>query len=199
MALRPLHDGDKRALRFTFGNRMGGVLIKLIRIRRGEGESKNLNEVLLPLDYNSADLSDLGEFIYKATRVWQKTVGRYHQRKGGESYRYTQLYELAEVDDRQHGSLNLNGKQHAAAVRDWFYMSYGNAHGLIGAGANQMHHDTLWGILLHVLGVSFKYRREFGWEEDLQQVVNNHYGCVIKEIRRDRLQLGTLGGIKKIR
>ena len=187
MAFRTANDDEATALIFTFGDRMGKALIDLIEIRTGEGESKNQNEVLLPPDYNSRDLFDLGDFIGKAVRVWQQNTGRYTHDKGLENYHYRQLY-----------SLNLNSKQHAAAVKDWFYVSYGNVHRLIGTGPNRMHPDNVRGRILHVLGVSFNPRHWFvRMMSDLQQIVNNHYGCVIKEIRRDRVRPAIIGGIKK--
>ena len=197
MALRPVDVNEKAALRFTFARRIAPFLIDNIKIGEGEGESNNENEILLPRGYVSANLDDLGKFIYKATRIWQQNTDLYHQRQGEESYRYTQLYELAAVNDRQHGSLNLNGMQHAAAVRDWFYVSYGRFFRLIGTGKNRMPSDTLWGIILHVLGISLRHKSGFGNRVfDLQQIVNNHYGCVIKEIQRDRVGPALLAGIK---
>ena len=69
-------------------------------------------------------------------------------------------------------------------MRDWFYVSYGNAHRLIGSGPQRLTVDELWMRLFPVLGLDFdEHRWVFGWENDLQQVVNNHYGCVIEDIR----------------
>ena len=195
---RPPNYDEERALRFTFGDTVGNFLIENIEIGEGEGDAKNPNEVLLPPDYSSQDLSDLGDFIGKAVRVWQRDTGRYHQRKGGADYNYRQLFELKEFNDRRHGRLNLNGRQHVRAVQDWFLVSYGNLHSLIGTGGH-MSRDELWDKILPILGVKLdKPTERFPYDNSLQQIVNNHYGCVIKEIRQ-RVQPVTLGGIKKIR
>jgi hypothetical protein len=171
---RSPNDQEATALIFTFGDSMGKILTDIIKIGQGMGETDDKTEVLLHENYNPEELAWLGIFIYKATRVWQKHVGLYHQRKGRSNYNYKQLYRLE----------TLNGKQHAGAVRDWFYVSYGNVHGLIGSGAQRLTLDELWKMILPVLGLDFQYRKKFGYRvTDLQQVVNNHYGCVIKEIR----------------
>ena len=186
---------EKAALRFTFGDTVGNFLIENIEIGEGEGDAKNQNEVLLPTDYNSQDLSDLEDFIGKAVRVWQRDTGRYHQRKGGDGYNYRQLFELKEFNDRRHGRLNLNGRQHVRAVQDWFVVSYGNLHGLIGHGG-YLSRDELWERIIPVLGLNIdEHRNEFSSEDEMQQIVNNYYGCVIKEIRQ-RVQPVTLGSIK---
>ncbi|RKU36212.1 hypothetical protein C6496_14120 [Candidatus Poribacteria bacterium] len=167
------NDQEATALIFTFGDTVGKILIDTIKIRQGTGETDDKTEVLLHKNYKSEELAWLGIFIYKATRVWQKHVGLYHQRKGQRDYNYKQLY-----------ALNLNGKQHAEAVKHWFYVSYGNVHRLIGSGAQRLTLDELWKMILPALGLDFQYKKRFGYRvTDLQQVVNNHYGCVIKEIR----------------
>ena len=172
-------DQEATALIFTFGEPVGKILTDIIKIRQGEEETDDETHVLLDEEYNPDDLESLGDFIYKATGVWQRKVGLYSEDEGESDYNYKQLYVLKK----------LNGKQHAGAVRDWFYVSYGIVHRLIGDGANQMTLDPLWKIILEVLGVDFEYRSEFGKGSlggnlpALQQIVNNHYVCVIKEIQ----------------
>ena len=93
-------------MKFTFGDSVGKILTGIIKIRKGTGETDDKTEVLLHENYKSEELAWLEIFIDKATRVWQKHVGLYYQRKGRSDYNYKQLY-----------SLNLNGNQHAAAVK----------------------------------------------------------------------------------
>ncbi len=99
------NDQEATALIFTFGDSMGKILTDIIKIGQGTGETDDKTEVLLHENYNPEELAWLGIFIYKATRVWQKHVGLYHQRKGRSNYNYKQLYRLE----------TLNGKQHAGA------------------------------------------------------------------------------------
>ena len=180
---RSPNDQEATALIFTFGDSVGKILTDIIKIGQGTGETDDETEVLLDKNYNPEELAELGIFISKATRVWQKHVGLYHQRKGRSNYNYKQLYRLE----------TLNGEQHARAVRDWFYVSYGNVHRLIGSGAQRLGLNKLWEMILPILGLDLQYRKKFGYRvTDLQQVVNNHYGCVIKEIR-DAIKFHRLG------
>ena len=204
MAFRTANDDEAAALIFTFEEQVGKKFIDYIRIGTGEGESEKQEEVLLAENYTSAYLYDLGIFIQKATRVWQQLVGRYHQRKGGSDYRYTDLYRLREINDRENGSIDINGKQHARAVRDWFWVTYGSANHLVGSGARRLTVEWLWDQIIPVLGVDSQYIPKFGEKNlggngpALQQVASNHYGCVIKEIRDPKpfLQLTNLGSVK---
>ena len=191
MTLRTANNDEAAALIFTFGNKNGNRLINYIRIGTGERESEKQREVLLAENYKSADLYYLGIFIRKATRVWQKYVERYHRRSGGGDYNYRDLYRLREVKDRENGSIDINSKQHARAVRDWFWVTYGSAAYLIGPGSRQLTVEYLSERIAPVLEVDLQYTHRFGedpfdgQEAALVHIINNHYACVIEELRRD--------------
>ena len=179
MAFRTANDDEAAALIFTFGDWMGKKLIDYIEIGTGEGESEKQKEVLLDKAYKSADLYYLGVFIRKATRVWQKLVERYHQRKGDGDYNYRDLYVLNK----------LNSKQHARAVRDWFWVNYGSAAHLIGTGSRQLTIEYLLDRIIPVLGVNPQNKDRFGrgvlggQEAALRYITDNHYACVIRDLR----------------
>ena len=168
---RSPNDQEATALIFTFGDPVGKILIDIIEIGpKGRGTDDKIR-MELPEDYDPDDLDSLAIFIYNATGIWQKKVGLYHHRQGRSDYNYKQLYRLE----------TLNGEQHAEAVKDWFYVSYGNEYRLIGSGPLRLTPREFWSKILKVLGLD-KPENPFVVDAT-QQIVNNHYGCVIKEIQ----------------
>ena len=177
--LRSANNREITALTFTFGGEVGKFLADTIKIGEGSRETISKTQMLLPRNYNAENLFWLGMFIHEAARIWQQNTGRYTQHEGGNIY-----------DNEQVHSSGLSSGQHALAVRDWFYLNYGNEYGLIGTGPNQMPLDRLRTI---ILGVEVKYQPKFrsrnrgGDIAALLQTVNNRHGRVIKEIRDPKL------------
>ena len=73
-------------------------------------------------------------------------------------------------------------------------MSYGNIQRLIGAGAKRLTFGQIYPRIVKVLGLNIKeFTSKFldnrvgvapqGQIDTFQRIVNNHYGCVIREIR----------------
>lgn len=97
-------------------------------------------------------------------------------------YNYRQLYLL-----------EFNSMQHAEAVKHWFYVSYSIEYRRTGSGNNQIPLDDLYSLILDVMDVDEEYRSEFdtnnlgGEKAALRHIVNNQYGCVIKELRDPKL------------
>ena len=177
--LRSANNREITALTFTFGGEVGKFLADTIKIGEGSRETISKTQMLLPRNYNAENLFWLGMFIHEAARIWQQNTGRYTQYEGGNIY-----------DNEQVHSSGLSSGQYALAVRDWFYLNYGNEYGLIGTGPNQMPLDRLRTI---ILGVEVKYQPKFrsrnrgGDIAALLQTVNNRHGRVIKEIRDPKL------------
>ena len=179
---RSVDGREDGALTFTFGDEVGKFLADTIKIGAGNGEIVSKTQMLLPPNYNAKNMKPLGDFIYKAARIWQQNTGLYTVYRGEAGYHYKQLYKS-----------HLHSGQHAAAVKDWFYVNYGVRYNRIGSGAVQMSLDELWPIILDVLDLDDNHRSKFktknrgGEKGALQQIVNNHYACVIKEIRNPKL------------
>ncbi len=194
---------EKEALKFTFGYTMGDHLIRRIEIGQAGVATAGKIRMVLPSGYDPNNLDSLATFIYEATRIWQKEVGQF-LKDGDEDeddYNYEDLYKL-----------ELTSTQHAEAVKHWFYVNYGIETGEVSFQKDQIKFEGLWKETLTVLGLTRWQRVKFGkknlggQEGTLQQTVNNHYGCVIKEIRDTKpiqvlvptanTQITTFGGIK---
>ena len=177
------NDKEKAALKFTFGEEVGEDLSNIIEIgQEGEAtEGKTL--ILVNEDYDTDKLDMLAPVIYQATRVWQQRTGRHTEEAGGMHYDYTHLYNV----DR------LNTWQHASAVEDWFYVKYGIETGAVDAGETPALFERLWQKTLKILKIDLKHRCRFGsylrggHAGALLNIVDNHYGCVIKEIRETNI------------
>ena len=168
------NDLEKATLKFTFGEEVGQDLIENMRVGTDTNDIETENLVLVPTNYDPDNLDMLAEhFIYGATRVWQQRTGRHTGEEGGIHYCYPQLYNL-----------DLNTWQHAGAVRDWFYVNYGIETGVVDSEKNLKLFNQLWQSTLKILLIE-GHRSAFSRDDVrvLQRVVNNHYGCVIKEIR----------------
>ena len=179
---RPWEGKETAALTFTFGETVGRYFRENMKFEPEQ-------------NHNPHGLKSMGNLIEEATYEWQEKTGRYTGGEGGSDYDYKQL-----------SSRNLNSMQHAAAVRDWFYVSFGYEYNLIGTGvADQLTVDTLWDIILHVLNIKDKDKSKLksrfkseGWGGEkaaLLNIVNNHYGCIIKEVRQLTKPV-TLAGVK---
>ena len=186
-------DQEAAALIFTFGDFVGTSLNNIIESGQEGAAVEGQIRTVLPGGYHPDNLDALATFIYKATRIWQKEAGLYNEDEAEEGeekadydYNYTQLYSTETVKA-------LNGTQHAAAVRDWFYVNYGIETGVVGYDKNRKVFEQLWDRTLGVLRIKKMYRSAYrtkfgkdyrgGQDGALQYVVNNHYSCVIKEIR----------------
>lgn len=181
---RSVNGTEEVALEFTFGLEVGEFLADTIEIEEKHGDIVSTTRMFLPPNYNSGNLSDLGDFIGKAVRIWQQNTGRYTSNKGDAGYDYRELY-------RDH--LTLNSKQHVAVVTHWFYVNYGVEYNRIGSRADQIPKKDLWSIILDVIELDDDHKTKFrsksygGEKAAMRQIVNNHYACVILEIRNPRL------------
>ena len=186
-------DQEASALIFTFGDKVGKILIDMIVLQIGGHEIDDETRVFLDANYDRDNIDSMATFIYKATQIWQKQVGRYDRDEAGEDYNFRNLYRL-----------DLTSEQHAAAVKHWFYVNYGIETGVVSLKIDQIVFEELWKKTLEVLELTRWQRAKFGeyWlggeEGSLQQIVNNHYACVIKEIQDPKpfLQLTNLGRVK---
>ena len=177
---RPLDEQETKVLKFTFGDVRGQRLIEIIEIGPKGVPTEGKIRMVLPSGYDPNNLKSLATFIYEATRVWQIDVRQFlkAEDEDGRDYTYKDLYKL-----------ELTSTQHAEAVKDWFYVNYGIETGEVNYRNNQIVFEGLWKKTLTVLGLTRWQRVKFGknnlggQEGTLQQVVNNHYACVILGIR----------------
>ena len=178
---RSVNGTEEVALEFTFGLEVGTFLADTIEIEEKHGDTVSTTRMLLPPNYNSGNLADIGDFIGKAVRIWQHNTGR-HTNKGEAGYTYLNLT----------GPF-LNSEQHVAAVTHWFYVNYGVEYNRIGSGTQRLPKKDLWSIILDVIELDDDHKSKFrsksygGEKAAMRQIVNNHYACVITEIRKPRL------------
>ena len=156
---------------------MGQDLIENIRVGTDTNDIETENLVLVPTNYDPDNLDMLADFIYEATRVWQQRTGRHTGEEGGIHYDYMQLYGFKFI--------RLNTWSHARAVKHWFYVNYENRDGVVEASKTPSIWNLLWNRTLKILNLHDSFKSQFNTTDPyvLQRVVNNHYGCVIKEIR----------------
>ena len=179
---RSVDNRELSALTFTFGTEVGNFLADTIKVGEGGIETISKTELSLPPGYRSKELSSLAYFIHGATRIWQLHTGRYHNVARGAVYRHRQLH-----------SSNLDSGQHAEAVKQWFYINYGDEYDLIGTEPHQMSLNRLRTIILGVMDGEVTPRsrlrsRTRGRDiADLQQIVDDRYGWIIDEIRDPNL------------
>ena len=168
------------ALVYTFGGEVGSSLIGAIEIATGSADlTGSKTRMILPSNHSPKDLLHLGEFIRKAARIWQQRTGRHAtgpqwtaEGEVGEDYYHTHLQ-----------SLNLNSRQHAAAVRDWFHASYGPDYCLLSTDAKQWP-KVVREPIIRAAG----FEGEAGLEDelvhpDLALFVKDHYAGLIEELR----------------
>ncbi len=183
---------EENALIHTFGEDVGKFLSGIIdidfdeNVLGGQVPENTLSLILLKINYNSANLTDLSTFIHEATHIWQRNTGRYRDGVGDEEkdyrYYYTQL-----------STLNLKHEEHATAVGDWFFVSYGLQNRMIGA-AGQVSFGTAYGKILPRMGFDGEMPA-FGlaqWNQsvnnevvrtNLQSLVDHHYTLLIQDLR----------------
>lgn len=177
------NDQEKAALKFTFGEQVGEDLSNIIEIGQAGEATEGKTLISVNEGYDPDNLDMLADFIYEATRVWQQRTGRHTGEGGGMHYDYKQLYNV----DR------LNTWQHASAVEDWFYVKYGIETGAVDAGETPAIFERLWQKTLKILNIDLKYRCKFGsyvrggHAGALLNIIDNHYGCVIKELRETNI------------
>ena len=167
---RSVNDREAYALRYTFGVMVGSFLINTIKIKYDpplldesrDGRVISKTEILMQSNYNSEGLDWLGGFIHEVTHIWQRNTGLHREGKSGENYEY---------DYKQLLSLDLEIEEHARAVQDWFYVSYGFEHRLIGPGIHRMDFSEIQHrmrpIMEHDPGVEIK-------ESHLRQFVEGY-------------------------
>ena len=132
--LRPVTDLEEQALLFTFGDTVGDLLAGKIDVQiqdesfeyAGLVPKGSRTVIKLHPDYHLSPNKDgkkkntrlywLSVFIHEATHIWQNHTGRHREGRGGEDYQYT----ISQVF-----SLDLKVEEHAQAVTDWFYVTWG--------------------------------------------------------------------------
>ena len=190
--LRPVNDREQDALRYTFGNWTGSYLINTIDVEidasvKG-GEVRNNTQVFLNPDYNSENLGWLAVFIHEATHIWQRHTGLHREGRGGEDY----VYNASQLI-----TLDLKVEEHASAVQDWFFASYGLREGWIGKFGDegvQVSFQGAWNHMFMSMGWNDEARSELNLGADhwkgsayLGGFVNLFYGRVVKEIQNPNL------------
>ena len=184
--LRAVNNRERDALRHAFGDRTGNWLIGIIDVEFDEdvpgGRVRDNRQILLNPSYNSEDIYDLSIFIHEAAHIWQRHTGLHRSGRGGEDYKYTvaQLF-----------SLDLKIEEHAAAVADWFIVSYGLEQEWIGGDKGQINFAQAWTRVLGRMGVmpgTVDLQQPF-WNDPrmLGTVVNNLYRFVWQEIQNPNL------------
>ena len=189
---RAVDDTEAEALRFTFGEGGGKVLIKRIdiqfnpevvgRVPRGSSRIIELNP-----DYDSGNLTWLAIFIHEATHIWQNHTGRYQD--GWDEKEKDYLYNY-----RQLSTLNLKNEEHAQAVADWFFVNYGLENRMIGAEGQQSF-GTAYGRILPRMGFGGEMGAFQLWQwnqsvnnevvrTNLQSLVDHHYTSLIQDLRK---------------
>ena len=144
-------------------------------IEKAYGRTISKTKLLLQSNYNSVSLFGLGVFIHEAAHIWQRNTGLHQEGVPGKDYNYnfTQLR-----------SLDLKIEEHAEAVQDWFHVTYGLEHGLIGSGANRLDFSEIRQRILDVMGIDSDYQSDVKLgKDDLLQLVEVHYTPLIQEIR----------------
>ena len=87
------------------------------------------NKIYLKGGYSENNLDNLSTFIHEATHIWQRRT-ELHRDKGDGNYKYT---------DGQLVTLELSNEEHAEAVQNWFYVTWGLKAGQIDARAAWNH------------------------------------------------------------
>lgn len=179
--LRPVTDLEEQALLFTFGDTVGGLLAGKIDVQiqdesveyAGLVPKGSRTDIKLHPKYESEKdrrLYWLSVFIHEATHIWQNHTGRHREGRGGEDYQYT----ISQVI-----SLDLKVEEHAQAVTDWFYVTWGFDSGWLTDlqdGWNRIY--TRMGIDRETLK-SWPYNTEWF----LNYFVQSTYHRLIQEIR----------------
>ena len=180
-------------MRFTFGEDTGNFLIGKIDIQfnpevgggRVPGDSSRIIE--LNPDYDSGELYWLSIFIHEATHIWQKNTGRYRDGLGDKEKDY--FYNFSQLS-----TLDLKNEEHASAVADWFFVTYGLENGMIGAEGQQSF-GAAYGRILPRMGF-YGEMSAFGlahWNQsvnnevvrtNLQSLVDHHYTHLITDLQR---------------
>ena len=167
---------------------MGKFLIDRINIKSPEGLTRaivpdrvngkrNVSEIHLPGDYNSAKLGNLGTFIHEATHIWQRNTLLHQAGRGGEDYDYSY---------QQLSSLNLKVEEHAEAVREWFYVSYGRSKGLISVKEAWNYSLPRFGFLSNDPMIDFQ-ADPWRSAQNFDRFVNHFYTPVLDEIKDPNL------------
>ena len=123
--LRAVNQTEREALIFTFGEDIGNYLAGAIDIEirdldvLGKVPGRSTSKIYLKTGYSENNLQNLSTFIHEATHIWQRRSGR-HRNKSDYKYTWEQL-----------DTLELGNEEHASAVQDWFFVSYGITNGLI--------------------------------------------------------------------
>ena len=184
---------EREALLHTFGDWTGNYLINVIDVQIDAGveggQVRNNTQIFLNPLYvtdgeNGADLGWLSVFIHEAAHIWQRHTGLHGGGRGGEDY----VYNTAQLMN-----LDLKKEEHASAVQDWFFVSYGLKKGLIGGDAKTSFAGA-WGALFTSMGwdkeaISTLNLHADHWKssEYLGAHVNYFYKRVVEEIKNPNL------------
>ena len=188
--LRPVNDLEETALLYTFGDHMGSFLASIIDVHvkdkpfgaAGRVSYWTKTDIDLSPDYHLSPNKDgskkntrlfwLSVFIHEATHIWQKQTKRHRGGTGGEDYDY----ETWQLD-----SLNLKREEHAQAVQDWFFASWGRSlNWLVNPLEAWWHLDDR---NLELEDMNFTDSSPWNSYSFLSRWVDTHYGAVINEIR----------------
>ncbi|MCH8294965.1 RHS repeat-associated core domain-containing protein [Candidatus Poribacteria bacterium] len=186
--LRPVNDREENALIFTFGEEVGGWLASTIDVQvqdepiRSNVPSGSNTIIELSSDYDSEDLHWLSVFIHEADHIWQKNTGRHRGGQGGVDYKYT----IQQLD-----TLELKSEEHAQAVQDWFYVSYGLATGWIldinvSTSPFSPGMQEIW-LTLGANNLDVAQTVPIDSHSFVQLYLNVHYSAVLAEIRNPNL------------
>ncbi len=184
--LRPVNSTEASALIFTFGEQVGNFLIDIIDVQiqppswEGGGRVENDTDIKLHADYDPEEsLGWLSVFIHEATHIWQRWTNRHRERSYGD-YDYT---------TQQLDTLELTNEEHAQAVQDWFFVSWGIASGSITSAISGWNWLAYHNLEIKKLKRDGEITQSSAWN-DLSFLgiwVNVHYTRVLAEIRNPAL------------
>ena len=179
--LRAVNQDERADLIYTFGHTVGTSLADMIDIEvvttlpgKVHGRVVSKTKILLnakhykPNDKNNyTALYARSVLIHEVTHIWQRLTGLHRGGRGGEDYDYT---------FKQLATLNLKKEEHAKAVQNWFFVTYGLSTGMIGAS------DAWTDLANHNLNVNDGHRTPppAAW---IWNMVASAYAPVIDEIQ----------------
>ncbi len=189
--LRKVNGIELYALKYTFGEWIANYLadeidIELTTLPSGiAGRVTSSTQILLKSSYDlyqkdrTKALKDLSVFIHEATHIWQRHTNLHRGGTGGQNYQYT-VQELH--------SLDLQIEQHAEAVQNWFFVSFGlHSEAITNAwdGWNHLYQNNLYIKGLVDDAVNKKQQNSLNWTSllNLQLQVDQDYANVLNQIR----------------
>lgn len=192
--LRAVNNREREALHHAFGRRTANWLIRTIDVQFDEdvpgGRASKGKKITLNPSYSSENLYDLSLFIHEAAHIWQWHTGLHRHGDPGDDYKYTvaQLF-----------TMDLKIEEHAQAVADWFFISFGVAAGWIldkptdqlDREKKEVNYEVAWTRVLGRMGVAYgavNFQQPF-WNNTtiLGTIASNLYRNVWKEIQNPNL------------